>query len=53
MASRMRGTLMEALDIEFVELGPEKVVATMPVNEATRQPAGMLHGGLRWHWLKR
>lgn len=41
----LKGTLMEALGIEFVELGPEKVVATMPVNEATRQPFGLLHGG--------
>lgn len=42
---RFKDTLMEALGIEFVELGQEKVVATMPVNEATRQPAGILHGG--------
>ncbi len=41
----LKGTLMEALGIEIVELGPEKVVATMPVNEATRQPFGLLHGG--------
>lgn len=41
----LKGTLMEALGIEFIELGPDKVVATMPVNEATRQPFGLLHGG--------
>ncbi len=41
----LKGTLMEALGIEIVELSPEKVVATMPVNEATRQPFGLLHGG--------
>jgi len=41
----LKGTLMEALGIEILELGPEKVVATMPVNEATRQPFGLLHGG--------
>jgi len=47
MAERisLEGTLMEALGIQIVELGPEKVVATMPVNEATRQPFGLLHGG--------
>ncbi|MHB8076241.1 hotdog fold thioesterase [Desulfosporosinus fructosivorans] len=47
MANRtsLKGTLMEALGIEIVELDPEKVVATMPVNEATRQPFGLLHGG--------
>lgn len=42
---RLKDTLMEALGIEIVELSPDKVVATMTVNEATRQPAGMLHGG--------
>lgn len=47
MAERMsiKGTLMEALRIEMVEITPDKVVATMPVGEATRQPAGILHGG--------
>lgn len=47
MANRnsLKGTLMEALGIEIVEISPEKVVATMPVNEATRQPFGFLHGG--------
>lgn len=38
-------TLVEALGIEFIELSPERVVATMPVNEKTRQPFGILHGG--------
>lgn len=41
----IKGTLMEALRIEMVEITPDKVVATMPVGEATRQPAGILHGG--------
>ncbi|WP_075366760.1 PaaI family thioesterase [Desulfosporosinus metallidurans] len=41
----LKGTLMEALGIEIVELSPERVVATMPVDEATRQPVGILHGG--------
>ena len=41
----LKGTLMEALGIEIIELGPDKVVATMPVNGATRQPFGLLHGG--------
>lgn len=44
-SNSLKGTLMEALGIEIVELGPDKVVATMPVNEATRQPFGLLHGG--------
>ncbi|HBV89337.1 MAG TPA: esterase [Desulfosporosinus sp.] len=40
-----KDTLMEALGIKIVELDQERVVATMPVMEATRQPFGMLHGG--------
>lgn len=43
--SMLKGTLMEALGIEMVEIGQEKVIATMPVWGATRQPMGMLHGG--------
>ncbi|MDQ7092410.1 PaaI family thioesterase [Desulfosporosinus sp. PR] len=40
-----KDTLIGALGIKLVEISPEKVVATMAVNGATRQPAGMLHGG--------
>lgn len=41
----LKGTLVEALGIEILELGQEKVIATMPVCGATRQPMGLLHGG--------
>ncbi|WP_072774318.1 hotdog fold thioesterase [Desulfitobacterium chlororespirans] len=37
--------MLEALNIEIKEVSAERVVATMPVNEATRQPVGLLHGG--------
>jgi 1,4-dihydroxy-2-naphthoyl-CoA hydrolase len=37
--------LAGALGIELVELTPERVVATMPVDDRTRQPFGILHGG--------
>lgn len=40
-----KDTLMEALGIEIVQLEEDRVVATMPVTGATRQPFGMLHGG--------
>lgn len=33
------------LGIEFTEIGPDFIKATMPVNEKTRQPYGILHGG--------
>ncbi|HLV26110.1 MAG TPA: hotdog fold thioesterase [Gemmatimonadales bacterium] len=37
--------LAHALGIEVVELQRDRVVATMPVDERTRQPFGLLHGG--------
>lgn len=37
--------LADALGIEVVELTPDRVVATMPVDQRTRQPFGVLHGG--------
>src|SRR5689334_13109331 len=33
------------LGIEMLELTPNRVVATMPVDDRTRQPFGILHGG--------
>lgn len=38
-------TIMEALGIKILEMGEERVVATMPVHGATHQPIGLLHGG--------
>lgn len=40
-----RGTLSEHLSIEFVEVGPDYLRATMPVEARTYQPFGQLHGG--------
>ena len=40
-----KGTLCEQLGIEFCEVGDDFLVASMPVDERTRQPAGLLHGG--------
>jgi 1,4-dihydroxy-2-naphthoyl-CoA hydrolase len=37
--------LADTLGIEVRELGPDRVVATMPVDDRTRQPFGYLHGG--------
>ncbi len=37
--------LASTLGIAMIELDPERVVATMPVDERTRQPFGILHGG--------
>ena len=38
-------SLADALGITIVELTTERVVATMPVDNRTRQPYGILHGG--------
>ncbi len=38
-------TLMTTLGIEVLEVGLERVVATMPVTPAHHQPHGILHGG--------
>jgi len=40
-----KGTLMEVLGIKCVEIGEDYVVSTMPVDERTHQPMGLLHGG--------
>jgi 1,4-dihydroxy-2-naphthoyl-CoA hydrolase len=44
---RARGTrhLADTLGITLTELTPRRVVATMPVDDRTRQPFGILHGG--------
>ena len=43
--SLLRKGMAEAIGIEITSLTPEKVVATMPVDDRTKQPFGLLHGG--------
>lgn len=38
------GALNERMGVELVEIAPDRVVATMPV-EGNTQPYGLLHGG--------
>jgi len=40
-----RNTLIEHLGITFTAAGEDWISATMPVDERTRQPYGILHGG--------
>jgi len=40
-----KNTLMETLDIAYVDAGEDFLVATMPVNSRVHQPMGLLHGG--------
>lgn len=38
-------TLVDRLGIEFTEIGADFLTAKMPVDERTKQPFGLLHGG--------
>ena len=40
-----KNTLMETLDIEFIEVGDDFLTARMPVTPKVHQPDGVLHGG--------
>ncbi len=40
-----KNTLGEFFEINFTEIGPDFIKATMPVNHKTKQPFGLLHGG--------
>ena len=40
-----KNTLMETLEIKYVDAGEGFLVATMPVNSRVHQPVGLLHGG--------
>jgi 1,4-dihydroxy-2-naphthoyl-CoA hydrolase len=40
-----KNTLVEHLGIEFLEIGDDYLKAKMPVDNRTKQPAGLLHGG--------
>lgn len=39
------GTMGQHLGIEWTELGDDFIKARMPVDERTKQPYGLLHGG--------
>lgn len=40
-----KNTMMETLQIEYIDVGEDFLVAKMPVNPAVHQPDGVLHGG--------
>jgi len=40
-----KNTLMETLQIEYVDVGKDFLIGKMPVNEKVHQPDGVLHGG--------
>ncbi|HUX90803.1 MAG TPA: PaaI family thioesterase [Gallionellaceae bacterium] len=41
-----RHTIMEALDIRVEEFSEDHIILSMPISDATRQPYGLLHGGV-------
>lgn len=40
-----KNSLIAHLEIEFTEIGPDYLMAKMPVSDKTKQPLGLLHGG--------
>ena len=42
---RMEGNMCSHVGIRIVEVGEDFIRGTMPVDERTKQPAGLLHGG--------
>ena len=40
-----KNTLMNTLDIEYIDAGEDFLTAKMPVNPRVHQPMGLLHGG--------
>ena len=45
LQKRGKGTLVDHIGIEFLEIGDDYLRARMPVDERTVQPFGLLHGG--------
>src|SRR5579864_4301008 len=45
MNQRGNQTMSDFLGIEFIAVGDDYMTARMPVNERTRQPIGIMHGG--------
>jgi len=45
LAPMGKNTLGEHLGMQFVEIGDDYLIASMPVDSRTHQPYGILHGG--------
>ena len=43
--ARSTNTMASYLGIEFIEIGDNFLVAKMPIDERTKQPIGIMHGG--------
>ncbi len=45
LAQSCKNTLMETLEIKYIDFGEDYLVAQMPVTPRVHQPDGVLHGG--------
>jgi 1,4-dihydroxy-2-naphthoyl-CoA hydrolase len=45
MLNRTAVNMVKYLDIQFLEVAPTHITASMPVDHRTQQPMGLLHGG--------
>jgi 1,4-dihydroxy-2-naphthoyl-CoA hydrolase len=45
LSELLKNTMADHLGMEFIEIGEDYLKMRMPVNERTRQPYGILHGG--------
>ncbi|MEZ5664434.1 MAG: hotdog fold thioesterase [Burkholderiaceae bacterium] len=46
LARLHEGTAVQHLGIEFLDVGDDSITARVPVDTRTRQPYGLLHGGV-------
>lgn len=45
ITQRGANTMVDYLGIEFIEFTDDALIARMPVNDRTKQPLGIMHGG--------
>ncbi len=45
LTSRNKNTMSDFLGIAFIEIGDDYIIAKMPVDDRTKQPVGIMHGG--------
>ncbi len=45
LQERAPNSMIEHLGIEYIEKGPDYLIARMPIDQRTKQPVGILHGG--------
>ena len=46
-----KDTAVQHLGVEFLEVGDDFIRARVPVDTRTKQPYGLLHGGVAFVWL--